>query len=469
MNSGTSYHLMGIGGIGMSGLAQMLAAAGHRVSGSDRALEQPENAEVFAALRAQGITLYLQDGSYLKDGIPEGLIYSTAIEEDNPDFAVAPSVKRIHRAEALERALCAWQAKTRIAVTGSAGKTTTSAWLGETLYHLDLDPAILSGGLLNRFRLPDCVGNFVRGDGEPFVFEADESDKSLVRYHPEMAVILNLGTDHYSKEELIRVFGEFLSHTRESAVMEHSLLSRFSPELTKRLNILTFSLTDPSADFFMTAYQTGHGKAVMTFRAPDGEFSFQLPMPGYHNAANALAVLAAIRLLGISTAITLPALARFSGAWRRFDFCGMMVSGAKVYDDYAHNIEKIASAVSTAREICSEDGRLIIAFQPHGFGPLGFMRSEFPAMLGKVLTSRDLFLLLPVFYAGGTSSFSPTSSEVCADLTASNPVYGCLSPSTRQEAETLIRQAAGSKDTVLILGARDNSLSVWAHVLGAEQ
>lgn len=455
-------HLVGIGGIGMSGLAQMLAAAGHRVSGSDRACDKPENAAIFDALRSQGIRLYPQDGSYFADGAPDMLIYSTAIEEDNPDFKVAPNVKRVHRAAALQDALLHWPARSRIAVTGSAGKTTTSAWLGETLFNLDVSPSILSGGLLNRFRVPGSVGNFVCGNGDDFVFEADESDKSLLRYRPEYAMVLNIGTDHYSREELIEVFAEFLSQTRKGAVLEYDLLREIPENSRSHLVIRTFSANHHAADFSLIEYHFENGYAGMTFRAPTGEFKLRLPSPGHHNAANALAILAMLDLLGFKMDQSIAAVENFSGAWRRFDFAGVMSNGAKVFDDYAHNIEKMCSAIRTARETIAENGHLLIVFQPHGFGPFNFMREALPDALKQVLSNGDMFLLLPVFYAGGTSSFKPTSTEVAAEINVLNPVFKCIAPENRAAAESLIHRTAVAGDCVLVMGARDNSLSDWA-------
>ena len=154
-------HFVGIGGIGMSGLAQMARALGCEVSGSDRALKAPENAEIFHALSAQGISLHPQDGSRFAENTraPEALVYSTAIEEDNPDFQAAPECKRLHRSEALSLCVSAMHCKYTVAVTGTCGKTSVSAALAETLYNLGKDPGVLAGGLVNAFRTPLLAGN----------------------------------------------------------------------------------------------------------------------------------------------------------------------------------------------------------------------------------------------------------------------------------------------------------------------
>jgi len=171
------------------------------------------------------------------------------------------------------------------------------------------------------------------------------------------------------------------------------------------------------------------------------------------------AILAAFEMLGLNVntaAVTAP---KFKGVWRRFDLAGRLPSGAAVYDDYAHNVEKIISCIKAGRQVGS--GRVIALFQPHGFGPFKFMRDELFKALQQELHPHDIFVLLPVYYAGGTSSFSPTSEEVFADY-RDRGLTQCAHCPDRQAAADLIRQQAEKDDVVLIMGARDNSLSDWA-------
>ena len=145
----------------MSGLAQMALSLGRSVSGSDRALDAPENARIIGSLRGQGVRLYPQDGSRYADGSPGAIVYSTAIEEDNPDFAKAPSdLPRIHRSEALSLCVKALPSSEVFAVTGTCGKTSVSAWLAEALENVGASPTVLSGGLVNRFAEGGLAGNF---------------------------------------------------------------------------------------------------------------------------------------------------------------------------------------------------------------------------------------------------------------------------------------------------------------------
>ena len=219
----THLHFIGIGGIGMSGLAAMCADNGYLVTGSDRGADRPENRRIIDALKLQGIKIYPQDGSGIRASRPDFLVYSTAIEEDNPDFIAGEGIPRLHRSELLERVIREADFGCTVAVTGSCGKSTVTAYLAETLTNLGADPCCLDGALIKRFRGGRFAGNYRPGSGKYFVYEADESDKSLVRYSPDYAIILKMGTDHYDKAELARVFAEFLRHVRKGAVLERGV------------------------------------------------------------------------------------------------------------------------------------------------------------------------------------------------------------------------------------------------------
>ncbi len=462
-----SLHFVGVGGIGMSALAQMAASLGCRTSGSDRALNSPENARIINALRRQGVKLYPQDGSRYEDAPqPGALVYSTAIEEDNPDFVKAPAgTRRLHRSVAMK--LLVEQCSVPIfAVTGSCGKTTVSAWLAESLDRLGASPSMISGGLANHFIRDGFAGNYARGTGPLCVLEADESDKSLLNYTADHAIVLNIGTDHYSKEELAEVFRAFLQNTRKTAVLEDKVLESLGVDCVKHLNVALFS-SDPSAPetlhgykvFRVTAYcASSEGVSVRI----EG-VRFRLPAPGRHTAANAAAVTAGLSLLGFRMEEIRPAVEGFSGVWRRFDYAGRNARGTGVYDDYAHNVEKICSCIESAHEVCS--GRVLFLFQPHGYGPFGFMRKELYPALEKVLGPKDLFAFLPVYYAGGTTSFEPKAEAVAAEYAERHPGRYCFFPD-RVSVQEFMNTSLGASDLAVVMGARDNSLSDWARELG---
>lgn len=448
IKAGDKIHFIGVGGIGMSALAQLFTAAGCEVTGSDRGAENSENQAIIAPLKAQGIKIYPQDGSFIKDITPDYLVYSTAIEDDNPDFMAAPEISKVHRAEALAAAINLNSEQMSIAVTGSCGKTSVTAWLAEALYNLNADPACLNGGLVNTFRASDCAGNYRRGEGKFFVFEADESDKSLLAYQADYALILNMGTDHYSKEELIEVFATFAASARKGVILGQEVYDLIKERLPNNLNIYIF-------DTSVNNYRIESGTAYAEING----FEVKLPIPGKHNALNAAAVLTTLNILDYNAKEAIPALENFNGVWRRFDNAGTDINGAEVYDDYAHNPEKIASCIRAAHEIAS--GKIFAVFQPHGFGPFGFMRDALFAELEKVLCDDDEFILLPPYYAGGTSSFKPTSEEVTASYQQTgNKKYLCYL--SRSELKKYLQIKSRQGDIILIMGARDNSLYDYA-------
>ena len=452
-------HFIGIGGIGMSGLAAMAQQLGYQVSGSDRGADRPENQRIFSALKKQGIKIYPQDGSFAADGLPDHLVYSTAIEEDNPDFLAAGGTSRLHRSALLEKLMHSLDGKKTVAVTGSCGKSTVTAYLAEALFNLGLDPSCLNGALSKRFKSSDFAGNYRPGDGDFFVFEADESDKSLLNYQVDYAVILNIGTDHYSKEELAEVFGRFLGNVRCGAVLSDGVYAAVEKFIPEDLPVRVFYQEPaPERDFALENYYICDHRAWAVF---SGKGKVALPVTGRHNALNALAILTLLEMLGIGTSAALHALERFDGIFRRTDFAGKTAAGALVYDDYAHNPEKIISCLDTMREIGG--GRVFAVFQPHGFGPLGFMRDALFQALEKTLDNADRFILLEPYYAGGTTSFKPTSREVMSDwLERAEVRENYLTFDDRNALIPWLQENAGAGDVIVIMGARDNSLSDYA-------
>ncbi len=458
-----SFHFVGVGGIGMSALASGAAFCGMEVSGSDRGAAKVENQPLMNALKAQNIKIFPQDGSRFAPGNtpPEALVYSTAIEEDNPDFLAAGNIPRLHRSEFLRLLLDKFD-KLSIAVTGSCGKSSVTAYTTETLERLGADPVMISGALSKRYRSVENAGNFRAGRGKFLVFEADESDKSLLAYGADYALILNLGCDHYDKEELTRVFGEFLRSIRKGAVLSRQVAEALGNRFPDHLQVRIFDDLPGIAapEYTLAEYLPGTDPAA---RFADGTF-LTLPASGKHVALNALAIRALTGMLGFADEQVLSALSSFDGVWRRNDFAGKTPAGTAVYDDYAHNPEKIISCLSGMRECVP--GRLFAVFQPHGYKPFGFMEKELFEQLERFLRPDDLFILLEPFYAGGTSSFFPHAADVCTQWQAksSAPQRFTVMPD-RETLKKFIHQQAGKDDIAVIMGARDNSLSLFAEEL----
>lgn len=459
-------HLVGVGGIGMSGLAAMALDMGYGVSGSDRGSGNPENRRIFDALVKSGLELYPQDGSFAASGKrTDYLVYSTAIEEGNPDFAAAPDTPRLHRSQLLAKLLGELPEGTRsIAVTGSCGKSTVTGYVAETMVKLGFDAGCLDGALVKSFISETRAGNYRSGGGY-FVFEADESDKSLLNYGCDYALILNLGTDHYAKDELVRVFGAFLRNVRRGAVLELEVYRELAAArlLPEELDIRVFGEVGDGVTDGLAAYmleETADG------RRPVAVFSdgtrLVLPLPGRHMALNALAVGALMKQLGAAGAGLAAALSSFGGVWRRNDRAGRLAgNGGLVYDDYAHNPEKIRANLALMRELVP--GKVVAVFQPHGYGPFGFMERKLFEYLEADMRDGDVFILLEPYYAGGTSSFRPHADEVCAKwrAAAKHPERYLALPD-RDAVRKFLLENVGPADAAAIMGARDNTLSDYA-------
>ena len=458
-------HFVGIGGIGMSGLASWCRTLGIEVTGSDRDSGKAENAHILSPLKAQGIEIFPQDGSYIQAGKPDFLVYSSAIESDNPDFIAGAGIGHLHRSRLLAELIASAKECSGIAVAGSCGKSTVTAFMSEALANCGEDAGFLNGAISKRYAAPDSIGNFHAGKGKFFVFEADESDKSLVNYAPDYAIILNMGTDHYSKEELAQVFAQFLNGVKKGAVIEKEVYQSVKPFLKNpQLQLRVFSaVSAPDAAYSVSDYSIEINPAgnALPYAEFNGTHRVTLPAPGRHSAANALAVFAMLELLGFSAESSLKAVERFDGIRRRNDRVGVTPSGVPVYDDYAHNPEKISSCLKTLAGITP--GNIYTVFQPHGFGPLGFFRDELFKTLEETLRKGDLFFMLPPFYAGGTSSFKPTSEEVIAQWKENAKAPECYNFSSDREAlRAQILKKAAPGDLIVIMGARDNSLSLYA-------
>ena len=470
-------HFVGIAGIGMSALAQMLALTGIKVTGSDRDINKPENDDIFQALKSHGIDLFPQDGSFCNIRKPDIIVYSTAIEKDNKDFIAAPEIPKIHRAEMLAQIIdfqFNQEKKHTIAICGSCGKTTVTAWLSETLYHLKNDPTMIGGGYSNIFKSKKQLGNFFAGKGTCTVFEADESDKSLLKYHPNYAIITNIGTDHYPKKELKILFRKFLKHVKKAVIVSADVFLFLGEDSFNHLKVEVFSEYGASnlehipktiKKWLYTDYAPNSKGINLTIHTPNDEnFKLQIPAYGRHSALNALAVLAAsVSIFQNDSLAAINALQNFKGVYRRFTFKGINDNGALIYDDYAHNVEKIISCINSAQEI-SNGNNLIILFQPHGFTPLKFMKDKLFEELEKNLRDDDIFAFLPVFYAGGTANFSPTSDEVSKQY-SSKGSKKYLYFKSREYAELYIEVNSKKGDIIIICGARDNSLPFFAQKL----
>ena len=439
------YHYAGVGGSGMSALAQYQAMRGGRVSGSDRGFDRGERPEARAQLERLGITILPQDGSGAA-GDCGAVVLSTAVEETVADVAAAKQLGRplVHRSELLAH----WVAESRaIAVAGTSGKSTTVAMAFELLRGAGRDPSVITGGDLLALQASGLWGNAWAGASDLLVVEADESDGSLVRYAPAFTVLLNLSRDHKTESEVLGMFATLVGRTRERLIVnaDDARLAPFAPAA------LTFGLEAPAT---IRATELVLEPRVSHFRVEG--IAFSLPAPGRHNIENALAAIAVARALDVPLADLVPALAAFRGVGRRFQSLGE-ARGVEVVDDFAHNPAKVEAAMAAAR---LRGARVLAIFQPHGYGPTRFLREDFVDTFSRVLAPPDRLWMLEVFYAGGTALRDFSAADIVAEI-ADQGRAATFAPSREWLVEAVAAEARPG-DVVLVMGARDPSLTALA-------
>ncbi len=434
-----SIHFVGILGSGMSAIAQFLAWESITVSGSDRSYGKPESDHTVRLLQKAGCGIFPQDGSGISDSTT-ALCVSTAIESDNPDIAAAKqrSLPVFHRSDVLAAIVTA---RRTIAIAGTSGKSTVTAMVFEFLTTCGKAPSLISGAGLKRLEQQDLIGNAFRGTSDLLVIEADESDGSLVKYHPDLSVFLNLSRDHKPEAEVLELFRKLASQSAAS------LKNGDDQPLAELATDTAFSL-DAAGDWRPDSYTLSNDGGILN----RGNASFHLPLIGRHNLSNCIAALAVAEHYGCTPDDLQQATRNFQGVARRFAIT-RTANGITVVDDFAHNPEKIRSAVTAARSISS---RVIAVYQPHGFGPTRFLRDEYRKLFGTIFGEQDVLVLLPIYYAGGTAVKDISSTDLKNDLgTTTFPVY---TPEQRRDAITIIQDTATSGDCVLVMGARDPSL-----------
>lgn len=458
MTQTKNYFFCGIGGSGMLPLAMILKAQDHTVAGSDRALDQGLTGPKFDYLRARGIPLFPQDGSGLITA-DQILVASAAVEDSVPDVQAAKAlgVPRISRAALLAEQFNA--AETAIGVAGTSGKSTTTGMIAWILHATGRAPTVMNGAVMKNFTGADApFASSLVGRPDLFVSEVDESDGSIALFSPRIAVLNNIALDHKSMDELRALFGDFLGKA-ETAVI--NLDDTEARALAGRTNgALTCSLSESAAvQGKITRLEAF--SAQFTVTGPDGQQAeVRLPVPGAHNVSNALGALAAAMAAGVDFQDAAAALEGFAGLRRRFDLVGTAErSGGAimVIDDFGHNPDKIAATLQTLHGF---PGRLLILFQPHGFGPLRLMKEGFIRMFTEHLAEDDILLMPPPVYFGGTTDRRVTHNDIIGGVQAAGRRAEACADRAACGARLLELAAPG--DRILIMGARDDSLSTFA-------
>ncbi len=446
-------HFIGIGGVGMGGIAEVLLNLGYQVSGSDLR----ENA-LIQHLRELGATVMIgHDADYLAD--TDVVVVTTAINEENPELLAAREqrIPIVPRAEMLAELM---RFSYGIAVAGTHGKTTTTSLVAALLSEGELDPTFVIGGRLN-----SAGSNARLGSGRYLVAEADESDASFLYLQPVIAVVTNIDEDHMATYEgdfnkLKATFIEFLHHLPfyGMAVMciDDPVIREILPEVTRP--VLTYGVAD-GADFQLKDLEQSEG--VSHFKVIDKkanqDFAITLNMPGQHNALNAIAALAIARNLNVSVEACQTALNKFAGVGRRFNIMGeLLVNSKKVLliDDYGHHPTELTATINATR--ASWPGRrLVVVFQPHRYSRTRDLFDDF----AQVLSTVDVLIMLEVYSAGETLIAGADSKSLCRAIR----IRGQVEPVFAESNDALFDILPGlfaDDDVLLVMGAGDIGTTV---------
>ncbi|EFL35638.1 UDP-N-acetylmuramate-alanine ligase [Streptomyces viridochromogenes DSM 40736] len=437
-------HFIGIGGAGMSGIAKILAQRGAGVAGSDA--KESATAE---ALRALGATVHIGHAAEHLADDASCVVVSSAIRQDNPELARAAElgIPVVHRSDALAALMTGLRP---IAVAGTHGKTTTTSMLAVSLSALGLSPSYAIGGDL------DAPGsNALHGEGEIFVAEADESDRSFHKYAPEVAIVLNVELDHHanyaSMDEIYESFETFVDRVTPGGTLVISADHEGARELTRRVagrdvRVVTYGESQDAGVRVLSVVPQGL-KSEVTVVLDGEELTFTVSVPGRHYAHNAVAALAAGVALGIPAEELAPALAAYTGVKRRLQLKGE-AAGVQVIDSYAHHPTEMTADLEAMRAAAG-DSRILVVFQPHLFSRTQELGKE----MGQALSLADASVVLDIYPAredpipGVTSELIIDAARAAgADVT---PVHD------KADVPSAIAGMAKPGDLVLTMGAGD--------------
>ena len=456
MHDGKSYFFVGIGGSGMMPLAMILAGKGAKVAGSDRTLDQDRLPAKFDDLRAKGVALFPQDGSGITS--PDQIVVaSAAVESTVTDIVAADAVgaKRMSRAELLATLFNA--SPLPIGVAGTSGKSTVTGMIGWILHATGRDPTVMNGAVMKNFASEDApFASALVGDGEAFVSEVDESDGSIALYWPKVAVLNNVSLDHKSLDELRALFGAFIARAGTAVInLDNGDGAALAMTLPPKRR-MTFSIGQEADLVALGLVLRPFGVDFSLSERGAAPVAVSLNVPGRHNVSNALAAIGAARAAGVPLVEAAQAIGGFTGLRRRMELVGE-ANDVAVIDDFGHNPDKIAATLDTLHAF---PGRLLVLFQPHGYGPLKVMRGELVATLAEKLGKDDLLILPDPVYMGGTVKREVTSADIVADVAATG--RNALHIPARDAAAAHLVAAARPGDRIVVMGARDDTLSQLA-------
>ncbi len=427
-----TVHLLGIGGIGMSGIARVLHGRGVAVSGCDRA-----DGPVLDALRALGIHCATPHDPAHLAGADE-LVVSTAVDADEPELVRARELDLPirHRSEALAAILAGH--RRRVVVSGAHGKTTTSAMLAVALTALGRSPSFLVGGEVRQLGT-----NAAAGDGDVCVAEGDESDRSVARLPADIAVVLNVDLDHLdhygSVADVVDLLGSWTATLPPAGVLVCGDGVDLPAPRTVRFGT--------GVGEGLRALDVTEEPGGVAFRPSRGPERVQLAVPGAHNAGNACAAALVLEELGVPLADAFAALATFAGAGRRFELVGER-DGIRVIDDYAHHPAELAATLAAARGQ-QPGARLVVYFQPH----MPWRTRQFAGEFAEVLARADLVVLSETYVARGRPDPDASARVIAERLRFLAPGLEVVFAPTYDDAAVALRARTRTGDLVLCCGA----------------
>jgi UDP-N-acetylmuramate--alanine ligase len=454
INDYNHIFFIGVAGVGMSAIAQYLAGIGKNISGSDRYFMPDTYNETKEKLEAEGIQCFLQNGEGITN-LTDLVVASTAIEDTVVEVQKAKQlgIPIVKRSELL--AMIAASKRT-IAVGGTSGKSTTSAMLFDILLFAGLQPSIISGAGLVSIIKEGKIGNAKVGTGDLLVIEADESDGSIVQYHPEIGLLLNIDKDHQEIEELMTIFGIFKSNTKQLFVVNQS--NHLSKKLSANL-LQDFAVEESNgAGFIATDFE----QKGLTIAFKIANTAFELNTVGKHNMENALAAVAVANQLGVDLETCAAALKNYEGIYRRHQVLGNK-KGVWVIDDYAHNPAKCAASIAACQYIAP---KVIAWFQPHGYGPTRFLRADFVKEIAAILRPDDEIWMSEIFYAGGTAVKDISANDLIMDIKALGK--NAFFVEHRNDLVKELQSHLTNDCVLLLMGARDPSLEVFGNEVWGE-
>ena len=452
-NQPIHVHFMGIGGISMSGLAEILLEEHFTISGSDA-----KESELTTHLEHMGVKVfYGQKASNLTDDI-DLVVYTAAIREDNPEFAAAKEMglPMLTRAQLLGQIMDNYADS--IAVSGTHGKTTTTSMMSQILLQAKCDPTITVGGILKAIN-----GNLRVGDSEVFITEACEYTNSFLNFRPKYSIILNIEAEHLDFfkdiQDIRSSFHKFAGNTREDGTIFINGDIDHYEEIVKDLtpSVVTFG-ADSTSDYYPENIRFNE-KACATYDVMHKGtklMTVSLNVPGMHNVTNSLAVIALSKTLKLSDADILAGLAAFGGADRRFQYKGT-VDGVTVIDDYAHHPTEIRATLTAAKNYPHD--RLVLVFQPHTYSRTKAFLDDF----ADVLSLADVVVLADIYAAREKNTYGISSKDILAKLKEKGTAAYYFPSFT--EIENFLLKNCVNGDLLITMGAGD-VVNIGEHLLG---